>query len=137
VYSVAAARATLTRAPEDWVGRSLYVRGRLDGCPLSPMPCPIWQPRLFDSTRPAAYGALPVERVPSGSWLVALHRIPLVGSLIPGPRAASWGTVATYQIQVVAQPLTPCLVWYRCAGSIDFYAFTCDARACYYAIIAL
>ena len=134
VYSVAAARATLTRAPELWVGRTLYVRGRLDGCPAAPAPCPVWQPRLFDPTRASGRGALPVEWLPSDSWLVNLQRIPVLGAFIPAPRAVHWGTVATYRVQVRALPLTPC-PWYLCGGSTGYYAFSCEARVCYNAIV--
>ena len=134
VYSVTAARATLTRVPELWVGRTLYVHGRLDGCPPVPAPCPVWQPRLFDPTRASGRGALPVERLPSDSWLVPLQRLPVLGAYIPAPPAVRWGTVATYKVQVRALPLTPCL-WYRCGGSFDDAAFTCTVRACYHAMV--
>jgi hypothetical protein len=33
VYSVATAHAALVRAPGHWIGHTLYVHGRLDGCP--------------------------------------------------------------------------------------------------------
>jgi hypothetical protein len=135
IYSVAAARAALTYAPTHWIGRTLYVRGRLDGCPPVPAPCPVWQPRLFDPAQATGRGALPVERLPSDSWLLTLRRLPVLGALFTAPRAVHWGTVATYPVQVVqALPLSPCH-WYLCGGSIDYSAFACDARACYHALV--
>jgi hypothetical protein len=138
VYSFDNARAMLTSAPELWVGRTFYVHARLDGCPPAPAPCPLWQPRIFDPTRATARGALPVERIPPDSWLVALHRVPVLGAFVPAfihaPRPAPWGTVATYQVQVRALPLTHCLTG-TCDWSLDDDAFTCDARACYTLIV--
>jgi hypothetical protein len=134
VYSVAAARYALMHAPEHWLGRTFYVRGRLDGCPLAPAPCPVWQPRLFDPRQTTGRGALPVERLASTSWLRTLRRLPMLGALLPVPRIARWRVVATFPVQVQAQPLTPCL-WYRCAVSSDYSAFACTTRACYHALV--
>jgi hypothetical protein len=134
VYSVAAARAALLHRPERWIGRTLYVRGRLDGCPRAPAPCPIWQPRLFDPSVATGRGALPVERRPSASWLLALRRIPVLGALVPAPRALRWGAVGTYAVRVRAQPIAPC-PWYSCGGDPDLAAFSCDAATCYEALL--
>jgi hypothetical protein len=134
VYSVAAAHATLMHAPGQWVERTLYVHGRLDGCPPAPAPCPIWQPRLFDPASATGRGALPVERRLPTSWLPALRRIPLLGALVPAPRTPRWGAVGTYAVRVRAQPITPC-PWYRCGGDADLAAFSCDAATCYEALL--
>jgi hypothetical protein len=134
VYSVATAHAALARAPGQWIGHTLYVHGRLDGCPRAPASCPLWQPRLFDPAVATGRGALPVALLPSESWLLILRRLPLLGALLPAPREVRWGAVGTYAVQIHAQPLTPC-PWYICGGDADFAAFSCDAATCYEALL--
>ena len=136
IYSVDAARATLMNSPQSWVGRSLYVQGRLDGCPSKPATCPIWQARLFEPARASGSGALPVDRTSSEQWLSTLHQIPVLGALIPAPRPATWGATAVYQLRVRAQRLSRCLT-YLCEPGTSFDAFSCDAMACYSAVVAL
>jgi hypothetical protein len=133
VYSVAAARAALMSAPDRWVGRTLYVRGLLDGCPPVPAPCPIWQPRLFDPTRASARGALPVERIPDPQ-LVFWQRIPLLGNLLSMLHMTHWGTVATYRLQVQSYPVSTCTS-ILCPSNMDFSVFYCDPRTCYRAVL--
>jgi hypothetical protein len=138
VYSVAAARSALLRRPANWVGRTLSVHGRLDGCPLAPEPCLVWQTRLFDVDGASPRTALPVELVLSGpqpasqlaALQVALRGLPLLGALVSPRHVARWGTVATYRVQLAA------LLTRRCAtGTCDtgdaFDAFTCDTQTCY------
>ena len=135
VYSVAAARATLLHDPQRWVGRTIAVHRRLDGCPAAPVRCPLWQPSLFDPASVSGRAALPVARLPPDSWLAAARRLPVLGTFISAPRIAPWGTLATYRVQIRVLPVTPCL-WYLCEGRIGYDAFTCDTKDCYTAYIA-
>lgn len=142
IYSVAAARSALLRRSAMWVGRTLSVHGRLDGCPPAPEPCVVWQPRLFDVAGPSLRTALPVELVLSDPQPVAplaalqaavqtaLQGLPLLGALVSARHMAHWGTVATYRIRLAA------LLTRRCAtGTCDtgdaFDGFTCDIQTCY------
>ena len=134
VYSVAAARLSLARAPQLWVGRTLLVYGRLDGCLPAPAACPVWQPRLFDPAHASAREALPVEQVPPGSWLTALRRLPLLDAIIPAPRPAPWGAVGIYQVQLQAYPVSTCR-GLLCPSGGDLATLSCDTRTCYRGIV--
>jgi hypothetical protein len=134
VYSVAAARSALLRRPALWVGRTLSVRGRLDGCPPAPEPCLVWQPRLFDVAGASPRTALPVELVLSGpqpaALFAALQGLPLLGALVSLRHVARWGTVATYRVQLAALLIRRCATG-TCDTGDAFDAFTCDTQTCY------
>lgn len=136
VYSVAEARAALMRSPQQWVGRSLYVLGRLDVCPSKPARCALWQPRLFSPARASGSGALPVQQTTSTPWLQTLHQAPVLSALIPAPRPVTWGVIATYHVRVSALPIAKCFT-YLCEPSTGYDAFSCDARACYAAVVSV
>jgi hypothetical protein len=109
VYSVEQVRADLTRHPMAWVGRTVRVRGILQG-PFSfcgtirPCPPPIWG--LIDSENESVAPELllPVKAgAPAPLW-AALRRLPLVRTVVPAPQVVRFGLPTTYRLQLRAAP---------------------------------
>ena len=109
VYTVAQILDATGRNPRAWDGRTVRVRGAI-------------QPDLLlvrDSPRPpsvtlaapalgyvpladtgAAVSALWVTHRPDDGLVALLHRLPVAGALVPGPRAPRMGATATYRVQL-------------------------------------
>jgi hypothetical protein len=53
-------------------------------------------------------GMLPVAGWEPDPLLAALRRLPLVGGLVPGPRAVRRGVLATYRVRLQPAPAPVC-----------------------------
>jgi hypothetical protein len=106
VYTVWALRAALQQAPQDWVGRTLLVRGVVKSCPyVGYGPCARWQPALSDrwaAARSAAVAPLPLVWGSAPPLLSFLRRVPFLGSVTPPPQELHWDTLTSYRIQLRA-----------------------------------
>jgi hypothetical protein len=112
-YTVARLRAQLHQDPAAWVGRTLWVRGRIGGCPGIPPPaaqsaCQEWDRYYLTDTAAPATEPLPVELGNPGPLLAALRRLPLAGRLLPGEQQIRWGLLASYRVRVRAAPALVC-----------------------------
>jgi hypothetical protein len=108
-YSVATLHEDLVQHPSVWIGRTVWVRGVLDGCPQA---CPgherwsipmLFEPNRSDSVDPllvAWMGLDPVKRFFRG--------LPVIGGLVPNPQHLHWEAVATYRVQLRAVPANAC-----------------------------
>jgi hypothetical protein len=113
VYMEAQVQARLARNPEAWLGRTVRIRGWVDGCPGILVPGV--QPEclgqtlyyLADATAPATEPLLLVK-VDPGPLLVALRRLPLPGALLPAPQALHWEVAATYRVRLQPAPAAGC-----------------------------
>src|SRR5438445_5160042 len=91
VYTVAQVRAALTHSPRAWVGRTVLVRGTMVvmifACPYGGdgFKCGALQ---WEELDPDAPGPQPLilAPAPASPLLALVHRIPLVGPLMPWPR---------------------------------------------------
>jgi hypothetical protein len=113
VYTVAQLRAHLHRDPAAWVGRTLWVRGRIAGCPgiLPPAAqsvCREWDRYYLTDTAAPATEPLPVERENPDPLLAALRRLPLGGRLLPAEQQIHWGMLTTYRVRVRVAPALVC-----------------------------
>jgi hypothetical protein len=109
VYSVAALRTLVERAPAQWLGQELVVRGLVG-------PCPWWgvaariehcagQPLvLIGAPGEAAASPLPLVRPAPQPLLSMMRSLPILGDLLPRSPALvlHWSTVTTYRIRVQA-----------------------------------
>jgi hypothetical protein len=108
VYSVAVARAYLSRDPRTWAGRTVLERGFLDGCPHQA--CPGHEPSfspLLDVNQPAS--SVSVAWAGPDPVLAFLRRLPVLGALLPAPQVPHWGTVATYRVRLRVLAAGACL----------------------------
>jgi hypothetical protein len=108
VYTVAQVQPRVARAPELWVGWTVWVRGFLDGCP-HPV-CPghepnVSPPLLMDLPQPAA--VLPVAWAGADPLSALLRRLPVLGMLVPAPQAPHWGQWPPTRSDSVWRPLVP------------------------------
>jgi hypothetical protein len=117
VYTVAEIQAGLARRPAVWVGRIVRLRGIAISsyCVLWPSPadtaCPGWRHVIADPcviAGPCAVNVLPLAGGAPDSLPTVLHRLPLVGRLVPAPGLISWGEVGTYRVQLRAAPADVC-----------------------------
>ncbi|HWE60118.1 MAG TPA: hypothetical protein VHB98_00250 [Chloroflexota bacterium] len=109
VYSVGRIRAVLTQDPKAWIGRTVLVRGILQGpfvfCGAT-RPCPPAVLGLIDGENEsvAPDQLLPVAAgSPVPLWAV-LRRVPLAGTLLPAPQQMRFGLMTTYQLRLRAAP---------------------------------
>jgi hypothetical protein len=111
VYTLAELRAGLVRNPAAWVGRAVRVRGMVQssGCLAwdagGSAPC---RDRAAYLLGPDGASVLQVAGWERDPLLATLRRLPLVGRLVPGPRAARWGALATYRVRLQAAPAPVC-----------------------------
>jgi hypothetical protein len=111
VYTVAQVQDNLARDRAAWVGRAVLVRGT-----LQPSGCISWAAGGAPCHDRAAYLLLERDGVSAlqvAGWgpdplLAALRRLPLVGRLVPRPRAVRWGALATYPVRLDAAPGGSC-----------------------------
>jgi len=101
VYSVAQVRNELGRAPAQWAGRTVQIRGILQSSPTWPCAftggtCAAAETQLTDAETPGAAG-LTVAITPAEPLVRWLRRLPLLGPLFPS-QTPRWGTVATYRV---------------------------------------
>jgi hypothetical protein len=105
VFSVALLREHLTTSPHSWVGRVVSVRAVAWGCWALGGPgtakCRIWRPGLID--QPGQTAALPLRWAAPSPLLLTLHRLPLLGELVP-VQVTRWDMPAIYHIQLQAAP---------------------------------
>lgn len=123
IYSVAMARAALSRAPQLWLNRPLRLRAILaSACELDIYPasntCRSFQPAMFDADATAGATPFPVVLGRQGTGMAFLRRLPLVSRMVPAPQLLQWGTAAVYQVQLRA-------------GTSRY----CHAPACYEALL--
>lgn len=106
VYSVAAVRAGLAHSPRAWVGRVVSVRAIAYGCWVLAGPgnatCRVWRPGLIDTI--GQTDALALTWAKPIPLLAALHRLPLIGTLLPAPQVTRWDVSAVYRIHLQAAP---------------------------------
>jgi hypothetical protein len=109
VFSVSQIRADLARYPKYWVGRTVRVRGILQGpftfCGAT-RPCPpsLWG--LIDAENESVTPdrLLPVVAgAPAPLW-AALRHLPMVATLEPAPQLLRFGLPTIYRLQLRAAP---------------------------------
>jgi hypothetical protein len=104
VYTVAQVQAHLERAPTAWLGRTVRVRGWVDGCPGSSTADVLpecWGRTLYyltDATAPATEPLVVVKG----------DRGPLLGALLSAPQTLHWGADASYRVQLQPAPAAGC-----------------------------
>ena len=111
VYTVAQVRAGLARNPRAWVGRTVLVRGTMVvmvfACPYGGdgFKCGALQ---WEELDPDAPGPQPLilAPAPASPLLALVHRLPLVGPLMPWPRPLREGPGA-YRVQLRAASHCP------------------------------
>jgi hypothetical protein len=120
VYTVAAVRALVDRAPGRWLGQELTLRATAE-------PCPWWgdaerarhcasQPLELvqaGSTRPSA--SLPVTRAAPSSLEAFASRLPALGDLVPRPATLPLYRVARFRVRLQSLPAS------ACAGHLPCY----------------
>jgi hypothetical protein len=115
--SVAQVQAHLADDPHAWVGRTVRVRGRAEGCmaargapPL--LSCRRWPAYLIDLDSPGASGALPLAWASQDGVLAFVRRALSVGGLVPRAPQLDWGALATYRVQLRATvcSIAPCYI---------------------------
>jgi hypothetical protein len=114
VYSVAALRAHLDHDAHSWVGRTVLVRGTLEGCPyVRPGPCASWRPLLVDRSVDAGTSSglsLQLRAQRADPLDTALRRVPLLRDLVAAPQVPHWGVTMTYRVQIREQTSRYCCV---------------------------
>jgi hypothetical protein len=112
VYSVSGLRARLVRQPQQWLGRTVLVRGIAEVCLDSygetPDRCLAARLRLEDANRPAMVAPLLLVAAPANPLVVRLRRVPVLGRLVPAPQVLPWGIPATFRIQLRTPRSTTC-----------------------------
>lgn len=110
VYSVAAVDANLVRHPSAWIGRTVLVRGFLDGGPhrVGPGHEPYVPPRLIDPTHIETVDPLLVGWTGSDPTTAFLRGVPVLGKLVPPPQLPRWEDVATYRVQLRVMSASSC-----------------------------
>ena len=111
VYTVAQVRAALARNPRAWVGRTVLVRGTMVvmafACLYSGdgFKCGALQWKELD---PEAPGPQPLilASAPASPLLALVHRLPLVGPLVPWPQPLREGP-GVYRLQLRAPSHCP------------------------------
>ena len=110
VYTVAQVRAGLARNPRAWVGRTVLVHGTLVvmafACPdVGGFKC---TPIQWEELDPDAPGPQPLilAPAPASPLLALVHRIPLVGPLMPWPQPLREGP-GVYRVQLRAPSHCP------------------------------
>jgi hypothetical protein len=109
LYTVTSIRAVLSRHPAAVVGRTIRVRGILEGpfvfCGET-RPCPPPTLGLIDaenaSVGPDQY--LPVIGEPPRQVWAFLHRIPPLAALLPAPQRLQYGVMAMHRLELRAAP---------------------------------
>jgi hypothetical protein len=108
VYTPFVLRRAITRAPQAWLGRVIWVRAE-------PVQDVVWacrqdvlclrrQPSLADVDAGRSDTSLPLALPQETPLIAALRRAPLVGELMPTAPAIPWGIVAVYRIRLQALP---------------------------------
>ena len=111
VYTVAQVRAGLARNPRAWVGRTVLVRGTMVvmvfACPYGGDGFKCGALR-WEELDPDAPGPQPLilAPAPASPLLALVHRLPLVGSLMPWPRPLREGP-GVYRVQLRAPSHCP------------------------------
>jgi hypothetical protein len=110
VYTVAQVRAGLARNPQAWVGRTVLVRGTMVvvafSCPdVGRFRC---TPIQWDEIDPDVPGPHPLilSPAPTNPLLALVHRLPLVGPLMPWPWPLREGP-GVYRVQLRAPSHCP------------------------------
>jgi hypothetical protein len=109
VYTVAQTRALLLSHPAAVLGRTVLVRGIIEGpfvfC-AETRPCPPATLGLInaenESIGPGQY--LPIETRPAVGQMAFLRRIPPLRPLLPAPQHLQFGFTATYRLELRAAP---------------------------------
>jgi hypothetical protein len=107
VYSQAALQAHIAGEPEAWADRTVRVRAVPLRCVVlmagPGTPCLAPDPSLVDV---GAADSAPLPLVPAtpSSSLLFLHRLPLLGRLVPDLQTVTWGVPGVYRIQIRAGP---------------------------------
>jgi hypothetical protein len=110
VYTVPQIRTVLAHQSTPWVGRTVQVRGILEGpfvfC-ADTRPCPPATLGLID-TEDQTLGPdhyLPVTTEAEATPLRLLRRIPLLSAFVPAPQPLQFGRMAIYTLRVTADPV--------------------------------
>jgi hypothetical protein len=110
VYTVSQIRAVLAHQSAPWVGRTVQVRGILEGpfvfCAYT-RPCPPPTLGLIDTedqtVGPDRY--LPVTTEAEAAPLRLIRQIPLVSAFMPAPQPLQFGRMAIYTLRLTADPV--------------------------------
>lgn len=112
VYTVAQVRAIMARDPNEWVGRTVRVQGRVV---ITLLACPyngrFWCHAIqWAEIDPDVPGPRPLLVVPESAnpLLAALRRLPVVGRYVPASRALREGR-GVFRIRLRATPHCPFL----------------------------
>jgi hypothetical protein len=113
VYSVASLDAAVGGDPLAWSGRSVQVHALVEPCqargsPEGALHCHALAPNMVDDTAADSAVPLPLLLPEQPAWLSALRRLPLIGTVVPGPRAVLWGAPATYTVRIQAVANVAC-----------------------------
>jgi hypothetical protein len=110
VYTVSQIRALLAHRSAPWVGRTVQVRGILEGpfvfC-ADIRPCPPPTLGLID-TEDQAVGPdryLPVTTETEAVPRRLIRQIPLLSAFVPVPQPLQFGRMATYTLRITADPV--------------------------------
>jgi hypothetical protein len=114
VYTVAELRRQVLRTPQDWMGRTVQVQGRVVSYRARTDPF-TWRTHviLIDAGVPTWGEGLPLVAGPVDPMLAVLRRTPLVGRLVPRPQPLHWDTLAIYRVQVHTRPGSSCTTCYE------------------------
>jgi hypothetical protein len=123
VYTVAQVQAQLAHRPAVWIGRTIRIRGQMDGCPgiLTPAAqavCLGWDRAYLSDTTAPATAPLLVERGTPGPLLAALRRLPVLGALLPAAQALHWEIAATYRVRLSLAPAASCYRTLPCYAAL-------------------
>lgn len=126
IYTLAALRTQVQRAPQGWVGKTVRVHALLITCndvtPVSgSSPCQDWQLALLDPQATHGTWKLPVLLGFAPPLLTVLRRVPLLGDLAPAPQVLRRGTASAYAVQLRRAPCA------RPGGRACFLALLLDA----------
>jgi hypothetical protein len=110
VYTVSQIRTVLTHQAAPWIGRTVQVRGILEGSFVfcaDTRPCPPATLGLIDTedqiVGPDRY--LPVTTETEATPLRLIRRIPLLSAVAPAPQPLQFGRMAIYTLHITADPV--------------------------------
>jgi hypothetical protein len=107
VYTVAGIQAGLRHAPDQWLGRTLLVRGTV--APLT-LPCTsIACSQALEDNQPVATDPpLPLTAPSPDRLLDAARALPFAGHLMPARQQVHWDGPAVYRVRLQEAPAALC-----------------------------
>jgi hypothetical protein len=113
VYTVAQVQAGLADQPQDWVGRTVQVRGMVEPCPLREGTAILWRcpddPLILVPTAADRVAEpLPLSRVTLDGIPAILHGLPLLQDLVATPWAVPQFTPARFLVRLRSKAVQAC-----------------------------